>query len=88
MAISRSLLTLLALSFGDSDGHPQPVDFGMAGDYVILAKSGISTVPTSAVTGNLGVSPAAASFIPGVSLTADATNVFSTSTQVTGNVCR
>src|SRR5213079_1973249 len=40
--------------------------------------------PTSAVTGNLGVSPAAATFITGFSLTADATNVFSTSPQVTG----
>ncbi len=62
------------------------VDLGMAGNFVILAKSGIDTVPTSAVTGNLGISPAAASFITGFSLTADSTNVFSTSLQVTGNV--
>ena len=53
---------------------------------MILAKTGISTVPTSAVTGNLGVSPAAATYITGFSLTADATNVFSTSPQVTGKV--
>jgi len=32
-----------------------PVDLGVAQDYVILAKTGISTVPTSAITGNLGV---------------------------------
>jgi len=63
-----------------------PVDLGEAGDFVILAKSGISNVPTSAVTGNLGVSPAAASFITGFSLTADSTNGFSTSPQVTGMV--
>ena len=43
-------------------------------------------MPTSAVTGDLGVSPAAATFITGFSLTADATNVFSTSPQVTGKV--
>ena len=43
-------------------------------------------MPTSAVTGNLGVSPAAATFITGFSLTADSTNVFSTSPQVTGKV--
>ena len=30
-----------------------PVNLGTAGNYVILAKSGISTVPPSAVTGNL-----------------------------------
>ena len=64
----------------------QPVNLGSAGNYVILAKTGISTVPTSAVTGNLGISPAAASYITGFSLTADATNVFSTSPQVTGQV--
>jgi hypothetical protein len=62
------------------------VNLGTAGKYVILAKSGISTIPTSAVTGNLGVSPAAASYITGFSLTADSTNVFSTSPQVTGSV--
>jgi hypothetical protein len=58
----------------------------MAGDYVILAKSGISTTGVTAVTGNLGLSPAAASFITGFSLVADASGVFSTSAQVTGNV--
>jgi hypothetical protein len=62
------------------------IDLGKAGNYVILAKSGISTVPTSAVTGNLGISPAAASFITGFSLIADSTNVFSTAPQVTGQV--
>jgi hypothetical protein len=62
------------------------VDLGAADDYVILAKTGISTVPTSAVTGDLGVSPAAASYITGFSLTADSTNAFSTSQQVTGRV--
>jgi len=61
-----------------------PVDLGGAGNFVILAKSAISTVPASAVTGNLGISPAAATFITGFSLTADATNVFSTSSQLTG----
>jgi hypothetical protein len=62
------------------------VNLGSAGTYAILAETGISTVPTSAVTGNMGVSPAAASYITGFGLTADATNVFATSPQVTGNV--
>ncbi len=63
-----------------------PVNLGTAGNFVILAKSGISTVPTSAITGDLGVSPAAATYITGFSLIADATNVFSTSPQVTGKI--
>jgi hypothetical protein len=91
------LLLSLAAGCGDSllesstDGGSSTtpglaVNLGTAGNYVILAKSGISTVPTSAVTGNLGVSPAAATFITGFSLTVDSTNVFSTSPQVTGKV--
>lgn len=63
-----------------------PVNLGTAGNFVILSKSGISTVPTSAITGDIGVSPAAATYITGFSLTADSTNVFSTSSQVTGRV--
>lgn len=62
------------------------VDLGLAGSYAILAKTGISSVPASAVTGNIGVSPVAATFITGFSLIMDATNEFSTSTQVTGKV--
>ena len=67
-------------------GGTLAVRLGTAEQYAILAKSGISTVPTSAITGDLGVSPAAATYITGFSLTADATNVFSTSPQVTGKV--
>ncbi len=63
-----------------------PVNLGTAGNFVILSKSGITTVPTSAVTGDIGVSPIAATAIIGFDLTADATNVFSTSAQVTGKV--
>lgn len=84
--------SLLLLSFtacggsGSSAASGHPVNLRTSGNYVILAKSGISTVPASAVTGNLGLSPAAGSFITGFSLVADATNVFSTSPQVTGKV--
>ncbi len=63
-----------------------PVNLGTAGNYVILAKSAISNVPTSAITGDLGISPAAASFITGFSLTLPAASAFSTSAQVTGSV--
>jgi len=71
---------------GGTTGAPLAVNLGKAGDYAILSKTGISTVPTSAVTGNLGVSPAAATYITGFSLTADTTNAFATSPQVTGNI--
>ena len=65
---------------------PAPVVLGMAGNYVILAKSGIDTVATSAVTGDLGASPVAATGITHFSLVLDASGQFSTSSQVTGKV--
>lgn len=71
---------------GDTTAPGLPVNLGTAGTFAILAKSAISTVPTSAVTGDLGISPAAATFITGFGLTADASNQFATSPQVTGKV--
>jgi len=96
MMNSRSYLSgaalLLLLSFtacGDSDdggSTTSPVNLGAAGNFVILAKSGITNVPTSDVTGDLGVSPADATTITGFALTLDATGVFATSPQVAGSV--
>ncbi len=65
---------------------PAIVLLGTAGNFAILAKSGVSTVPGSTITGDVGVSPAAATYLTGFSLTADATNVFSTSPQVIGKL--
>ena len=62
------------------------VPLGRAGGFAILAKSGISTVPTSDIVGNIGVSPISATAITGFSLIANSTNVYSTATQVTGKV--
>jgi hypothetical protein len=64
----------------------EPVDLGSADNFAILSKSGISSVPTSVVTGDLGVSPIDSTAITGFSLTAFSTNVYATSTQVTGRV--
>lgn len=65
---------------------PAPVILGSAGTFVILAKSATSNVPTSAITGNIGLSPAAASFITGLALVLPAGGASSTSAQVTGSV--
>jgi hypothetical protein len=70
----------------DAGNTALAVNLGMAANYAILAKSGISVVPTSSITGNLGVSPAAATYVTGFALMADSTNVFGTSSQVTGKV--
>jgi hypothetical protein len=64
-----------------------PVDLGTAGNYAILAKTGISTVPTSVITGDIAVSPIAATAITGFSLVYDPSITDkSTSDQVTGKV--
>lgn len=62
----------------------EPVSLGSASKFVILSKSGISTVPPSVVKGNIGVSPIAATAMTGFSLKADSSNAFSTSDQITG----
>jgi len=64
----------------------QPVLLGTAVDFAVLAKAGISTVPQSSITGDVGVSPIAGSALTGFSLTADSTDTFATSTQVTGKM--
>jgi hypothetical protein len=74
------------LDTSDTGEPGTAVDLGDAGEFAILAKSGISTVPASAVTGDVGVSPAAATYLTGFSLTMDGTDTFSTSPQVTGNL--
>jgi len=60
------------------------VVLGDAENYAILAKTGISTVPNSIITGNIAVSPIAATAMTGFSFTPDSSGRFSTSTQVEG----
>jgi hypothetical protein len=61
------------------------VDLGFAADYVILTKTGISTVPDSVITGDIPVSHIAAEAMTGFSFTADpSTGTFSASSQITG----
>ncbi len=63
-----------------------PVNLGTAGNFVILAKSGISTIPTSAVTGDIGVSPIDSTAVTGFSSTYSTGSAFATSAQITGKV--
>ena len=69
---------------GGSLATLQVVNLGAAGNYVILGKTAISNISTSAVTGDLGLSPAATSYITGLSLT-NATG-YATSAQVNGHI--
>jgi hypothetical protein len=58
------------------------VDLGTAGNYAVLAKTAVSTVPESEITGHVGISPAATTYITGFNLTLN--TGYATSTQITG----
>jgi len=60
------------------------VQLGTATNYVILAKTAINNSSTSIITGDLGLSPAATSYITGFALT-NATG-FATAVQVSGKI--
>ncbi|KAJ7491372.1 hypothetical protein B0H11DRAFT_1007892 [Mycena galericulata] len=79
-------LGLLALIHRTLAAGPAPVLLGTAGNFAILAETGVSTVPTSLVDGNVGVSPTTESSLTGFSLVQDASQQFSTSTQVNGRL--
>jgi hypothetical protein len=58
------------------------VNLGKAGNYAILAQTGVSTVPSSVVTGNVGLSPAARTFLTGWSPISEPTDTSYGSAQV------
>mmetsp|Transcript_24598 Transcript_24598/g.61117 ORF Transcript_24598/g.61117 Transcript_24598/m.61117 type:complete len:249 (+) Transcript_24598:121-867(+) len=62
------------------------VDLGSAAKFAVLSKAGISTVPPSAITGDIGVSPISAAAITGFSLIKHSDETYSEAWQVTGKV--
>lgn len=81
-----TIITFMNTSVALPQSSPAPVNLGSAGNFVLLAKTGISTTGTTHITGDIGISPAAASFITGFGLIADATTTFSSSSLVTGKI--
>jgi len=65
---------------------PGAINFGTAGNFTILAKSGISTTGTTSILGDIGVSPIGASAITGFGLIMATNNQSSHTPIVTGNV--
>jgi len=63
---------------------PATVSLGGAGNFVILAETTITTTGTTAIVGNVGISPNPASSIVGFGLVLDGSGTFSTSSLVTG----
>lgn len=70
----------------DSAAGPKKVNLGTAGDFVILTKTGVTTIGTTAIVGSMGVSPIVATAMTGFGLVADSTNTFSRSSLVSGKI--
>lgn len=75
----------MVFTLGADPVGPARVLLGTAGNFAILAKTAVSTVPPSVITGDVAVSPAATSFLTGFSLTMVGTTS-ATSPQVTGSL--
>jgi hypothetical protein len=78
------LVLLVSAAFNAMASAETPVDLKTAEDFVILTKTGISTVPTSAITGDIAVSPITAAAMTGFNLILDIEGKSSTSTQLAG----
>ncbi|HET8902820.1 MAG TPA: ice-binding family protein [Saccharospirillum sp.] len=83
--------SLVLATFGfttgsDVSSSPATVDLGTAGNYVILAKTGISTTGTTHITGDIAVSPESQTAMTGFSETLSSDGTFATSSFVTGDM--
>jgi hypothetical protein len=82
----NTLVVVYTWNFSTVNLFPNPsptVDLGAAGTFTVFGNTGISTVPTSVITGDIGTTSAAIA-LTGFSLSLDGTGVFSTSTQIVG----
>jgi len=86
LTVTMGVLLSCSTVFAATPIVTTPVNLNTAGNYVILSASGITNVPKTLITGDIGVSPISSTAITGFGLVMDATNVFSTSDQVTGKV--
>lgn len=80
------LTTFIATVNASTQSSPSPVNLRTAGNFALLAKTGISATGTPSIVGDIGVSPAAATYITGSGLIMDPSGTFSTSSLIVGNV--
>lgn len=80
------MLALMVPEVAIPQSSPASVNLGTAGNFVILAKTRVSCTGATNITGDIGVSPAAATYITGFGLIMDASGTFSTSSLVTGKI--
>jgi len=86
IALSAALVLGLIGPVAVMAASPATVSLGTAGNFVILTKTGISSTGATSVIGDIGVSPAASTYITGFDLTLPVAGAFATSAVVSGNV--
>lgn len=87
MMIHRLSFLLIPFLFACGNKPADPVELGTSGNYVILAKTGVSTVPLGTeIVGDIGLSPAAADAITDFDLVLDSNGAFATSMLVSGRL--
>lgn len=82
--MSSIALALLVLANSCLAAGPLAVCLGTSANYAIIGQAGISSVPNSVITGDIAVSPIAATAITGFGLTMSADGTYSTASQVNG----
>jgi len=70
---------------GGAGTGPSPVTMGGAGTFVILTKSGITNVPASAITGNIGSSPITSAAMDNVSCSEISGTIYGVDAAYTGD---
>jgi PGF-pre-PGF domain-containing protein len=86
LVFTAALICLMTVAIIPGVMGATAVNLGSAGNYAILAKTGISTTGTTSINGNIGVSPIVATAITGFGLSMDPSNQFSRSSLVNGGV--
>ncbi|MCR8913404.1 DUF3494 domain-containing protein [Marinobacter panjinensis] len=87
LAANPLALTTLSFTTGAAaSSNPEAVNLGTAGNYVLLAKTGISTTGTTDILGDIAVSPVDRTALTGFGESLDASGTFATSPLVTGKL--
>ncbi|MGD0080836.1 MAG: ice-binding family protein [Methanoregula sp.] len=86
IVVTVALVCLMTVAIIPGVNGASAVYLGSAGNYAILAESGITTTGTTMIIGNIGVSPIASTAIAGFGLTLDPSRQYSKSSLVTGDV--
>jgi hypothetical protein len=71
-------LLLVGTTFAQPASAAQVVQLGTATPFAVLAGTAVSDVPTSSITGNVGLSPASGSFITGLTQAEVTGTIYST----------